>query len=77
MKMIGQCIFNLFQTSIIITPYIAPIIIAILVSLYFICDSEKERGWLLVGVMIIIFPVVISSKITDADIQAIKDLLIR
>lgn len=77
MKIIGEYLFNFFQNGLIITPYFAPITIAILVSLYFICDSEKERGWLLVGAMIIIFSAAILSTITDADIQMIRSYLIK
>ena len=49
--------------------------LVICLVLYILCDSEKERGWLLVGAVIVLSALFYISRLTDADLQAIRTIL--
>lgn len=72
--MFGETIFNIFETIYNLVLYIAPLVLVILIVLYiFACDSEKERGWLLVAAVIIMTGLVFANKYgTDLFLLNIK-----
>lgn len=72
--MLGDIIFNIFETIYNLVLYIAPLVFVILIALYvFACDSEKERGWLLVAAAIILTGLVFANKYgTDLFLMDLK-----
>lgn len=75
--MLGEIVFNIFEAVYNLVINIAPALLVILIILYmFACDSEKERGWLLVAAAIILTGLVFANKYgTDLFLISIKLLI--
>ena len=67
--------YTFYQLEHQLVPMFAPTIIVILLILYFVCDSEKERGWLLVGVTIVLIAIVFEDKMGSYALFEIERLL--
>ena len=72
MSNISNILFTLLFEYSKIKVVLAMITTAICLVLYFLCDSEKERGWLLVGATIVVFGLFMLSRVTEADLLTIK-----